>query len=514
MLALAHPVRATPSRTPSPRQAPPRIAGARPARPCMLGARPRKDRAMDGLVSRPHHAYVRAAGADGDLEAAPPAGPHSLAPVLAAVAVAGAGAFAFGYHLGVVNGPLDAIASDLGFAGNTALQGAIVSSSLAGAAAGSLGGAGLADSVGRRKAFLLDSVPLLAGALLCASATGLASMLLGRALVGVGIGLSSALVPLYISEIAPTSLRGTLGSINQLLICVGILAALVVNVAVPAEAWRFMFALSAAPAVVLAGGMLAGCPESPSWLALTGQRAAAEATAARLWGPGGAAQLGGDKADGGARAEPSWGEVLASRGARIGVAMFILQQFSGINAIVYFSSAVFAKAGVASGALASAAVGVVNVLGTVAAAGLMDRAGRKQLLTVSFAGMGASMAVMAAGLALPALAPASGPIALVGTLAYILAFAVGAGPVPGLLVPEITAAKVRGRAVALAMGAHWVCNFVIGQAFLAAVAGVGVAGVYAFFAAVCAAAVAFVRSAVVETKGRSLEEIERAMAAA
>lgn len=474
----------------------------------------RKDHSMDGITSR--HAYVRASAS----EAAESGGvsynnssPASLLPVLTAVAFAGCGAFSFGYHLGVVNGPLEAIALDLGFAGNTALQGAIVSSSLAGAALGSLGGAGLADNVGRRKAFLIDAVPLLAGALLCASATGLSTMLLGRALVGIGIGLSSALVPLYISEIAPTKLRGTLGSINQLLICVGILAALVVNVGIPAQAWRSMFVISAVPAVLLALGMLSVCPESPTWLALTGQRTLAETTAVKLWGPDGVSQLGSDKSDGGARSEPSWGEVLSSRGAQIGVILFILQQFSGINAIVYFSSSVFAKAGVTSGALASAAVGVVNVLGTIVAGGLMDKAGRKQLLTISFAGMGLAMLTMALGLALPGLATYSGPIALVGTLAYILAFAFGAGPVPGLLVPEITAAKVRGRAVALAMGSHWVCNFFIGQMFLAAVNAMGVATCYTFFAVVCAAAVLFVNTSVVETKGRSLEDIERAMAA-
>lgn len=478
---------------------------------------------MDGLSSR--QAHIHASSSD-DIEASPPeiesapllssTTPPSLLPVFLAVAVAGAGAFAFGYHLGVVNGPLEAIAADLGFAGNTALQGAIVSSSLAGAAVGSLGGSGLADSVGRRKAFLLDTIPLLLGALLCSSATGLTSILAGRALVGIGIGLSSALVPLYISEIAPTRLRGALGSINQLLICIGILAALVVNVVIPSTAWRSMFAISAIPAIILLLGFtLLGCPESPVWLALTGQRTAAEATATRLWGPvEGPSQLGlggAAKGDWAARAEPSWGEVFASPGARIGVIMFLLQQFSGINAIVYFSSSVFSKAGIASGALASAAVGVVNVLGTVAAAALMDRAGRKQLLILSFGGMGTAMLCMALGLAIPSLTPLSGPIALVGTLAYILAFAMGAGPVPGLLVPEITGAKVRGRAVALAMGSHWVCNFVVGQVFLDAVGAVGVAGVYLFFAAVCFFTVGFVGKVVVETKGKSLEDIERAM---
>jgi len=163
-----------------------------------LATKRRKDTSMDGFWSR-GNIYVAASASEA--ASAPPA---SLLPVLTAVAVAGCGAFSFGYHLGVVNGPLGAIAADLGFGGSASLQGLVVSSSLAGAAVGSLGGAGIADSLGRRKAFLLDSIPLLAGALLCASATGLSSILIGRVLVGIGIGLSSALVPLYISEVGST----------------------------------------------------------------------------------------------------------------------------------------------------------------------------------------------------------------------------------------------------------------------------------------------------------------------
>lgn len=159
-------------------------------------------------------AYVQAAAEDGH-------GARSQAPLAAvftAVAVAGCGAFLFGYHLACLNGILEQIASDLGFATNATLQGFVVSLALAGAAAGSLGGSGLADRLGRKKSFLCATVPLVLGPLICASATSVGALLAGRTLVGVGIGLSSALVPLYISEIAPTRLRGTLGSLNQVCI--------------------------------------------------------------------------------------------------------------------------------------------------------------------------------------------------------------------------------------------------------------------------------------------------------
>jgi sugar porter (SP) family MFS transporter len=423
--------------------------------------------------------------------------PSLLLPVL----VAGCGAFAFGFHLGVINGPLEALSRDLGVAGNATLQGLVVSSVLAGAAVGSLGGSGLADAWGRRKTLLADAAPLLVGALICAAATGPAGMIFGRFLVGIGIGISSALVPLYISEIAPPSLRGALGSTNQLLICIGILAALMVNVVIPSTAWRSMFALSALPAIGLALGMVV-CPETPSYLASAGRRAEADVVARRLWGPGTGTHSeqsdGPIPTDSNFLAPAGWKEVLAAPTAKIGVILFLLQQFAGINAIVYFSSAVFAKAGVTSGTLASAVVGVVNVLGTIFAAGLIDKTGRKILLTWSFAGMGISMLAMALGLS----TAASSTIAVLGTVAYIAAFAMGAGPVPGVLVPEVNPARVRGRAVALAMGAHWLSNFAIGQLFLSAVAAVGVAWVYAAFAVVCFLAVWYVERGVVETKGR------------
>ena len=393
--------------------------------------------------------------------------------VLFAVAVASCGAFAFGYHLGILNGPLGQIALDLGFDSNPFLQGLVVSSCLAGAAAGSLGGSGLADSVGRKKAFLVDCVPLLAGAVICALASSASMLVFGRMVVGLGIGLSSALVPLYISEISPTHLRGTLGSVNQLMICVGILAALMVNVLIPATSWRTMMFLAAIPAAVLGLGMTA-CPESPV-----------------------------SPTDGDAGQKVSWEEGFASKGARIGMVLFLIQQFSGINAIVYFSSAVFKSAGIQSGALASAAVGLINVLGTVGAASVIEKTGRKDLLKLSFAGMGACMLTMSLGLAVPAAASISGILSFVGTLAYVLCFAVGAGPVPGLLTPELVGDRVRGTAVAMAMTTHWVCNFAIGQLFLPAVGAVGVAGVYGFFALVCGLAVAYVDKEVPETKGRS-----------
>uniref|UniRef100_A0A1D1ZMN6 Major facilitator superfamily (MFS) profile domain-containing protein n=1 Tax=Auxenochlorella protothecoides TaxID=3075 RepID=A0A1D1ZMN6_AUXPR len=428
-----------------------------------------------------------------------PRGAHSPSgSVSLGVGVAGMGALAFGYHLGVINGPLEAIASDLGFGGNATLQGLVVSSLLAFAAVGSLGGSGLADRLGRRRAFLLDAAPLIIGPLISSLATSPAFMIAGRAITGAGIGLSSALVPVYISEVAPPSQRGALGTLNQVLICAGILAALVLNVLVPTRNWRALFWVGALPAVLLGAGMLFLAPETPSWLGLSGQHALADETAHRLWGPGGEALLEADmaghaKSDGGPKDRAQWGEVVANRGALTGAALFFLQQFSGINAIVYFSSSVFERAGFHSGTLASAAVGTVNVLGSLLAASVIERVGRRHLLSWSWVGMGASMLLMAAGMRLPALAHLGPYVAVLGTLAYILSFSLGVGPVPALLVPEITPVNLRGKAMAMAMGTHWICNFAIGQAFLLAVNAFSVPVLYTFFGVVCLIGAQFAR---------------------
>ncbi|PNH04298.1 Plastidic glucose transporter 4 [Tetrabaena socialis] len=352
------------------------------------------------------------------------------------------------------------------------------------------------------------------------------------------------------AQVAPTRIRGTLGTLNQLTICLGILGALLVNVVVPAAAWRTMFTWAALPAALLGLGMLLG-PESPRWLASQRRHDEARAAALRLWGPSGPAELEVSRpaaaaaaakhagraaaaemerntpGEGGGRAKGAGGglrngagtecaghgglSLLSGPAARplvIGMLLFAFQQFAGVNALVYYSSSVFRQAGVTSDALASAAVGATNVFGTIIAAGLMDRAGRKQLLSNSFLGQAAAMFAMAAGFSLPALQPYAGGIAVVGTLAYILSFALGAGPVPGLIVPELNPLSNRGKAVAAAFVSHWICNVVVGQSFIGAVQSYGLAPVYTFFGLMALGGALFVKSQVPETKGKTLEEIE------
>ncbi|XP_031267122.1 plastidic glucose transporter 4-like [Pistacia vera] len=463
---------------------------------------------------------VRTQATDGDIEEVTPIKHQekSSGVVLPFVGVACLGAILFGYHLGVVNGALEYLAKDLGIAENTVLQGWIVSTLLAGATVGSFTGGALADKFGRTKTFQLDAIPLAIGAILCAMAQSVQTMIIGRLLAGIGIGISSAIVPLYISEISPTEIRGALGSVNQLFICIGILAALVAGLPLAGNPiwWRTMFGIAAVPSILLALGM-AFSPESPRWLFQQGKISEAEKAIKTLYGKERVGEVMHDlttAGQGSAEPEAGWFDLFSSRYWKVvsvGASLFLFQQLAGINAVVYYSTSVFRAAGIASDVAASALVGASNVFGTAIASSLMDRQGRKSLLLISFGGMAASMLLLSLSFTWKVLAPYSGTLAVLGTVLYVLSFSLGAGPVPALLLPEIFASRIRAKAVALSLGMHWISNFVIGLYFLSVVNKFGISSVYLGFSTFCLLAVMYISGNVVETKGRSLEEIERAL---
>lgn len=484
----------------------------------VMGAEFGRPRTRIEAVFRPRSVKARASGGDiEDVDVTAPQG-KSSGTVLPFVGVACLGAILFGYHLGVVNGALEYLSKDLGIAENAVLQGWVVSTLLAGATLGSFTGGALADKFGRTRTFQLDAIPLAVGAFLCATAQSVQTMIIGRLLAGIGIGISSALVPLYISEISPTEIRGALGSVNQLFICIGILAALVAGLPLARNPlwWRTMFGVAVVPSILLALGM-AFSPESPRWLFQQGKISEAEKSIKTLNGKERVAEVMNDLREGlqgSSEQEAGWFDLFSGRYWKVvsvGAALFLFQQLAGINAVVYYSTSVFRSAGIASDVAASALVGASNVFGTAIASSLMDRQGRKSLLITSFAGMAASMMLLSFSFTWSALAPYSGTLAVLGTVLYVLSFSLGAGPVPALLLPEIFASRIRAKAVALSLGMHWISNFVIGLYFLSVVNKFGISTVYLGFSGVCLLAVMYIAGNVVETKGRSLEEIERAL---
>ncbi|KAF9597826.1 hypothetical protein IFM89_021911 [Coptis chinensis] len=472
------------------------------------------------------------------------------------VLVATITSFLFGYHLGVVNEPLESISLDLGFSGDTLREGLVVSMCLGGAFVGSLFSGWIADSVGRRRAFQLSAVPMILGASMrslcstvrtwqltpitalallvlnadykvagiaqhkccrCATTKSLTGMLLGRLLVGTGMGLGPPVASLYVTEVSPSFVRGTYGSFIQIATCLGLMGALLIGIPSKEIAgwWRVCFWVSAVPAAILAFAM-EFCAESPYWLYKRGRSVEAEADFEKLLGgshvKSAIAEL--SKSDRGDDMETvKLSELIYGRHFRvvfIGSTLFALQQLSGINAVFYFSSTVFRSAGVPSN-LANICVGVANLSGSVVAMLLMDKLGRRVLLLGSFLGMALAMGlqVIAASVFL------SGTYALVlsvgGMLLFVLAFAMGAGPVPGLLLPEIFPGRIRAKAMSVCMSVHWVINFFVGLLFLRLLEQLGPKVLYSIFATFCLIAVVFVKRNVMETKGKSLQEIEIAL---
>ncbi|XP_010249665.1 PREDICTED: probable plastidic glucose transporter 2 [Nelumbo nucifera] len=433
------------------------------------------------------------------------------------VLVATISSFLFGYHLSVVNEPLESISLDLGFGGNTLAEGLVVSTCLGGAFLGCLLSGWIADGVGRRRAFQLSALPMIIGASLSATTKNLEGMLFGRFLVGTGMGLGPAVAALYVTEVSPSFVRGTYGSFIQIATCLGLMGALFMGI--PAREikgwWRVCFWVSDVPAVMLASFMVF-CAESPHWLYKQGRYVEAEAEFEKLLGAShvksALAELG--KLNRGDEAETvKFSELLYGRHFRvvfIGSTLFALQQLSGINAIFYFSSTVFKSAGVPSN-LANICVGLANFSGSIIAMILMDKLGRKVLLVGSFLGMAVAMGIQVIAAGFHILGSGALYLSVGGMLLFVFTFAMGAGPVPGLLLPEIFPSRIRAKAMAVCMSVHWVVNFFVGLLFLRLLEQFGPQVLYTMFSTFCLIAVVFVKRNVVETKGKSLQELEIAL---
>ncbi|KAL1292940.1 hypothetical protein AAHE18_19G035600 [Arachis hypogaea] len=419
----------------------------------------------------------------------------------------------------LVNETLESISEDLDFSGNTMAEGLVVSTCLGGAFVGSLFSGWIADGVGRKRSFQLCALPMIIGAGMSATANSLWGMLLGRLFVGTGMGLGPPVAALYVAEVSPPAVRGTFGALTQIATCLGLMGSFFIGI--PAKEivgwWRICFWVSIIPAGVLALCMEISA-ESPHWLFKRGRTIEAEAEFEKLLGGVNVKSAMADlsKSDRGDESSSvKLSELLCGCHARvmfIGSVLFALQQLSGINAVFYFSSTVFESFGVPSD-LANMSVGVCNLLGSIVAMILMDKLGRKVLLMGSFFGMAVAMGLQV--LAASSFAAGSGAMYLSvgGMLLFVLSFALGAGPVPCLVMSEMLPGKIRAKAMAICLAAHWVINFFVGLLFLRLLEQIGAQLLYSIFGSFCLIAVAFVKKYILETKGKSLQEIEIALLA-
>src|SRR6202008_431185 len=287
-------------------------------------------------------------------------------------------------------------------------------------------------------------------------------------------GLSSGTVPVYISEVSPADARGWTVSLFQLAITIGILLAYVVDYAfAKSEAWRWMFGISLVPAAIFAIGMYF-LPESPRWLVRNGDPTRARAILARIRATSNVdAELKEiERSFAQSEQHGNWRDLLSPtlRPALIGgIGLAIFQQVTGINAVIYYAPLIIQSAGVssASGAiLATAGIGVVNVLMTIVSMWLIDRVGRRPLLLTGIAGMFVTLGVL--GWVFHSASPtgALSWLALISMMAYVACFAISLGPIFWLLISEIYPLKVRNSAEGLAATFNWVSNLVVSLTFL------------------------------------------------
>ena len=418
----------------------------------------------------------------------------------------------FGYDTGVISGAILFVRKD--FLLSTFQEEIVVSAVLLGAVAGAAFGGKLADAFGRRKLLIQVAILFIIGAIGTALAPTPTLLAIGRVIVGVAIGIASFTAPLYISEVSPPAIRGKLVSLNQLMITLGIVVSYLADYGLAdKEAWRWMFGLAAIPALILLIGMFF-VPESPRWLMGRSQEDQARAVLQRIRESGDVnAELAEIKADLSLQ-ESGWRELLnpsLRRPLIIGIGLAIFQQFTGINTVIYYAPTIFQLAGLHSASaaiLATVGVGVVNVLLTIVALRMLDRAGRRPLLLWGLVGMVISLGVLGAAFLLAGSSPIVAWLAVISLALYVACFAIGLGPVFWLLISEIYPLKIRGRAMGVATMMNWGSNLIVALTFLSLLHSLGRSATFWLYAVIGIVAWFFVYRLVPETKGRTLEQID------
>lgn len=436
--------------------------------------------------------------------------------------VAALGGFLLGFDATVISGAVPFIRDYFGLggaAGSLAL-GWAVSSLGWGAMAGNLCTGVLSDRYGRRSVLLLTAVLFFGSALLAAAAHSYPTFILARILGGLAVGAAILTAPMYIAEIAPADRRGLLVSINQLMIVIGISASFFSNdliLTTGAGSWRWMLGVEAIPALVFLA-LLTTVPESPRWLLSRGRRAEALEVMRAVRGAEADRELEDIEVATPVRRAGSWRALFGRRMRFVmvfaaGLAFF--QQITGINAVLYYLPTIFSRAGggLASAFRQAAIVGAVNFATTLVAMRWIDRLGRKPLLVVGTAGMAAALLIIGwafrvggGGGAVPITHPV---IVLMAIVAFVACFAISLGPVTWVMVAEIFPNEQRALAISIVGFWNSLVSATVTLIFPWEIAHWGASGTFFGYGAFSVAALGFVLLLGPETRGKTLEEIER-----
>jgi MFS transporter, SP family, arabinose:H+ symporter len=429
-------------------------------------------------------------------------------------AVAAVSGLLFGFDTAVINGALIFLRQELGL--STRATEMATSSLLVGCAIGAAFAGWLTDRMGRKRILIVSALLFAASAVGAAVPRSLHEFVAARVVGGLAIGVASVLAPLYIAEISPRAIRGRLVSLNQMAIVTGILLAYFVNwllsFAGPSS-WRWMFASAAIPSVAFLVALLF-VPESPRFLVEAGREAEAERVLVRVGGAERARLELAEIRDTIAGEAGTLRELLEKRLRRpLGIAVFlaVFQQITGINTVIYYGSLIFKEqvGGQSEQAAigANVVIGTVNFLMTIVALWTIDRLGRRPLMMLASGGMAASLFLLGF---LFRFEPPPAVMILVVILLYVASFGAGLGPGVWVVISELFPTRIRGRAMSIATVSLWLACILVTATFLSLVEAVGSAGAFWLYAAMSVLNFLFIWRVMPETKGRSLEEIERA----
>ncbi len=459
---------------------------------------------------------------------------ENTARVILLSAVAAIGGFLFGFDSGVINGTVGALQQ--AFDSDAVGTGFNVASMLLGCAVGAFFAGSLADKFGRKTMLLSTAVAFIVSAWGSGLSSSSAEFVFFRILGGLAVGGASILAPAYISEIAPPKIRGRLASLQQLMIVIGLFVAFFSNYTIAGlaggasetfwagfGAWRWMFWVEIIPASIFLIGLLF-IPESPRYLVAAGQYTKAESILAKLTNIEKARVLVEEiKVTVFEKRKPRFTDIFISGKFNVhpivwvGIALAMLQQFTGINVVFYYGAVLWQAAGFteADALLTNVISGSVNVLFTFVAIALIDKVGRKPLLLVGAMGQAVMLAAMAFIFTTGDLTPEGalnlsarqGIYALIAANMYIAFFAFSWGPVMWVMLGEMFPNRFRGAALAVCGLAQWGSNFLITISFPVLLTSIGLGFSYGIYAAFGIIAFIFVKKFIIETKGKTLEEM-------
>ncbi|EPZ46053.1 hypothetical protein N007_00945 [Alicyclobacillus acidoterrestris ATCC 49025] len=434
--------------------------------------------------------------------------------------VAAIGGFLFGYDQGVISGAIGFLQTQ--FHMDSSLEGFVSASIPLGAMLGVLIAGFLSDRLGRKPVLLLAGLLFVASSLGAGAANSVAVLVIARIVGGIGIGVASMLSPLYISEISPASIRGRLVGTNQLGVVLGIFIVYIVNAVIAnvhthawdqAYGWRWMFGVGAIPGIIFFI-LLFWVPESPRYLLKQGHEARALAVLEKINGAV-VAQAELAQITTSLREESEvnglWRELMR-RGIRVAllvaVVLAAMQQFTGTSAVAYYAPIIFKQGGAGDNAalIETVLIGAIKVIFTIVLMLLVDRVGRRRLLLIGASMMAIFLIIL--GVSFEAATVSIG-VVLAFILLHTVAFELSWGGGVWIVISEIFPTRIRGRAMAIGSFVLWGATYLVTQFFPVMMSHLGASITFWVFALMCIIMFLFTLRFVPETKGKSLEQIQR-----